>query len=66
MTYSQTPEIHKWLKWMASSHEKFRKAHGGRVFVVFSVTKGGEKTILNEEELIQQIREEINRLLRQS
>lgn len=62
ITYSQTPEIHKWREWMRKSHERFEKERGGKVFIVFSVTeKGGVKRILNEG-VMDEIREELKRL----
>jgi len=62
ITYSQTPEIHKWREWMRKSHERFERERGGKVFIVFSVTeKGGAKKIFNPE-VIGEIQAEIERL----
>ncbi len=62
ITYSQTPEVHKWREWMRQSHERFERERGGKVFIVFSVTeKGGTKRIWNPE-VVEEIRREINRL----
>ena len=63
ITYNQTPEVHRWREWMRKSHERFERERGGRVFIVFSVTeKGGRKSIRNKEEIVEQIRAEIERL----
>ncbi|MFN3384947.1 MAG: MjaI family restriction endonuclease, partial [Archaeoglobaceae archaeon] len=61
ITYTQTPEIHKWREWMRASHERFEKEQGGKVFIVFSVTEKGVKRILNPE-VVEEIRAEIRRL----
>ncbi len=62
ITFTQTPEIHRWREWMRQSHELFEKEHGGKVFIVFSVTdKSGEKRIHNSE-VIAEIRAEMERL----
>ena len=45
ITYRQMPEAHKWEAWMRASHERFEREHGGKVFIVYSVTeKGKNKT----------------------
>jgi len=61
ITYEQTPEIYKWKEWLANSHKKFEKEHGGKVFTIFSIGKGREKTIYNNE-IIQEIKSEITKL----
>lgn len=62
ITYTQTPEVHKWQEWMRESHEKFEREQGGKVFIVFSVTeKSGAKRIFNTE-VIDEIRAELRRL----
>jgi hypothetical protein len=59
ITYTQTPEVHKWQEWMRESHEKFEREQGGKVFIVFSVTeKSGAKRIFNTE-VIDEIRAEL-------
>lgn len=60
-TYEQVPETHKWKEWMKKSHERFQSEIGGEVFIVFSVTKGKQKKILNTE-IVEEIRREIERL----
>jgi hypothetical protein len=61
VTYSQTPELHKWQEWMRRSHQRFESEQGGKAFIVFSVTeKGGRKHILNED-IVDQIRDELRR-----
>ncbi len=62
ITYTQTPEIHKWREWMQASHEQFEREQGGKVFVVFSVSqKGGIKRIFNPE-IVDEILAEMKRL----
>jgi hypothetical protein len=64
ITYAQAPEIHRWWEWMRESHERFEREQGGKVFIVFSVSeKGGAKRIYNED-VIREIRAEIERLQR--
>jgi len=60
-TYQNLPEQHRWHAWMEDSHRQFQEDHGGRVFIVFSVTSDGEKTIANPE-VVDEIRVEIERL----
>jgi len=59
--YEQTPEIYKWEKWLSKTHDKFQKDMGGKVFIIFSIIKDDEKTILNED-VIEEIKKEIERL----
>ena len=62
VTYTQTPELHRWQEWMRRSHQRFEEEKGGKVFIIFSVTeRGGRKRILNAE-VIDQIRKEIQGL----
>lgn len=60
-TYSHTPEPHKWREWMQESHRRFEEEQGGQVFIVFSV-KLGEKKVIANPEVIDEIRAEIARL----
>ena len=63
ISYKQTPQIHNWIEWLSESHEKFSQKYGGKVFLVFSFKdNSGERKIHNEEDLIKQIRAEIERL----
>lgn len=61
ITYEQTPEIHKWKEWLGRTHANFERDHGGKVFVVFSTKKGDRKEIYNPE-VIEEIKQEIQRL----
>ena len=61
ITYSQTPEVHNWLKWLQESHDRFEKEVGGKVFVIFSIKKDGRKEIYNPE-VIEHIRNSIKEL----
>ncbi|HOJ88331.1 MAG TPA: MjaI family restriction endonuclease [Pseudothermotoga sp.] len=61
ITYQQTPQVHEWKEWLRNAHEKFEKRFGGKVFTVFSIKKGNKKEIYNQE-VIEEIRKEIERL----
>ncbi|WP_041083638.1 MjaI family restriction endonuclease [Thermotoga profunda] len=62
ITYNQTPELYRWKEWLAESHRKFEERFGGKVFVVFSCSvENGKKEIYNKE-IIEEIKNEINRL----
>jgi hypothetical protein len=60
-TFKQTFENYKWQEMQETSHQKFQKKFGGKVFIVFSVTEGKKKIIQNPE-VIEEIRKEIERL----
>lgn len=63
ITYEHMPQIHNWIKWLSQTHKKFSEEFGGKVFVIFSITnKDGKKEIYNENEIIEQIKQEIERL----
>jgi len=61
ISYSQTPEIHKWKEWLSRTHKNFEKKFGGKVFTIFSIKKGDRKDIYNKE-VIGEIKSEIERL----
>ncbi len=61
ITYEQTPEIHKWKKWMENTHRKFEKKQGGKVFIIFSIKKNNRKEIYNPE-VIEEIKKEMEKL----
>ncbi|MCY3973606.1 MAG: MjaI family restriction endonuclease [Candidatus Dadabacteria bacterium] len=58
---SHIPEIYKERSLQEKSHLLFKEKFGGEVFFVFSMKKGGNKTIHNTE-VIEDIRQEIRRL----
>jgi hypothetical protein len=60
-TFKHTFEDYKWKEMQEASHRKFQKEFGGKVFIVFSVTEGKKKIIQNPE-VIEEIRKEIERL----
>ncbi len=62
ITFSQTPEVHKWKEWMKHSHERFEKDQGGKVFIVFSVTEKGRSKRIWDVGVIEDIRREMQRL----
>ena len=55
------PEIYKEKGIQHNSHEKFRKKYGGKVFYLFSSKDGNKKVIVNPE-VVDEIKEEIARL----
>lgn len=63
ITYEHMPQIHNWIEWLSQTHKKFSEEFGGKVFVIFSITnEDGKKEIYNENEIIEQIKQEIERL----
>jgi hypothetical protein len=62
VTFEHAPEFAtKWKDIYKMSHEKFTKRFGGKVFIIFSITKDRKKIIFNKN-VIDEIREEINKL----
>ena len=57
----QLPQIMKEKEIQKESFEKFKKKYGGSVFYVYS-TKAGDKKIITNPEVINEIKTEINRL----
>ncbi len=58
---SSIPEIYKEREIQHSTHIKFTKQYGGKVFYLFSCKSGDKKIIVNTE-VIDEIKEEIKRL----
>jgi hypothetical protein len=61
VTFHNMPEKHKWNTLQATTHEKFKSKLGGKVFTVFSAKQGTNKIIQNLE-IVDQIKKEITRL----
>ncbi len=61
ITFEHTFENYKWQEMQETTHLKFQKKFGGRVFIVFSVKVGDKKTIKNIE-VIEEIKNEIEKL----
>jgi hypothetical protein len=59
--YAYITQIINELEFQKSTHEKFTKKFGGRVFYIISITEGKNKIIHNPE-VISEIQQEINRL----
>jgi len=59
--YAYITQIINELKFQKRTHQKFTAKYGGKVFYVISVKKGRKKIIYNPE-VIDEIREEIERL----
>lgn len=58
---SHIPQIYKERQQQAETHRRFLDQYGGQVFYVISVKQGGQKVIQNPE-VIEEIRAEIARL----
>jgi len=61
ITFEHTFEDYKWREMQESTHMKFQKKFGGKVFTVFSV-KVNEKKMIKNTEVIEDIKNEIERL----
>ena len=61
ITYNQTPQLHKWIKWLTKTHKDFSNKFKGKVFIVFSIKRDGKKEIYNRE-VVEEIKKEIERL----
>ena len=57
----QLPEIFKEYNLQAETHIKFTEVFGGKVFYLFSAKNGDRKEIVNKE-VIDEIKQEIERL----
>lgn len=60
-TFKHTFEEYKWKEMQETSRRKFQKKFGGKVFTVFSIKEGNKKVIHNPK-VIEEIRKEIERL----
>lgn len=60
-SFEHTPEHQRWEKIQETTHKKFEKKYGGRVFTIFSIKEGKNKKIVNPE-VIEEIQKEIERL----
>ena len=60
-TFKHTFEDYKWKEMQETTHRKFQEKFGGKVFIVFSI-KEGEKKVIHNPEVIEEIRREIERL----
>ncbi|NQE04966.1 hypothetical protein C5S32_03750 [ANME-1 cluster archaeon GoMg1] len=60
-TFKHTFEDYKWKEMQETSHRKFQEKFGGKVFTVFSIKEGNKKVIHNPD-VIEEIRKEIERL----
>lgn len=61
VTFSNAQQAHLWQEVQDTSHQKFLQRHGGGVFTVLS-HKVGDKKVLANPEVIDEIKEEIKRL----
>lgn len=61
ITFEHTFEDYRWKEMQETTHLKFQKKFGGRVFIVFSIKVGDKKKIKNTE-VIEEIKNEIMRL----
>jgi len=60
--YAYITQIINELQFQKKTHEKFTEKYGGKVFYVISITTADKKKIIYNTEVIQEIREEIERL----
>ncbi len=60
---SHIPQIYKERSLQKSTHEKFTKEYGGKVFYLISIKEDNKKKIYNIE-IVDEIKEEINRLMK--
>ena len=58
---SSIPEIYKEREIQQSTHKKFTQQYGGKVFYLFSCKSGDKKIIVNTE-VIDELKEKITRL----
>jgi len=63
--YAYITQIINELEFQKRTHEKFTSNYGGKVFYIISITEGKKKVIYNPE-IIEQIKNEIERLQKQS
>ena len=61
---SHIPQIYKERNIQEKTHKKFQEQFGGKVFYIFSIKSGNKKVIQNTE-IIEEIQVEINRLKNQ-
>lgn len=61
VTFEHTFEDHKWKAMQERTHAKFTDRYGGKVITIFSVKEGDRKIIQNPE-VIEQIKSEIARM----
>lgn len=59
--YAYIAQIINELQFQKRSHQKFTEKYGGKVFYIMSVKKG-EKKVIHNPQVIQEIKEEIERL----
>src|SRR4030042_3629108 len=62
ITYEQSPELYLQKQWIKKTHDAFYQNYGGKVFIIFSIKKDKQKVIQNRE-IIAEIKKEINRLI---
>ena len=58
---SHIPEIYKEHGLQIGTHKKFTEKFGGKVFYIISI-KQGDKKVIHNTEIIDEIKQEINRL----
>lgn len=61
ITFEHTFEDYKWKEMQETTHLRFQKKFGGKVFIVFYTKVGGKKMIKNTE-VIDEIKNEIEKL----
>jgi len=61
ITVDQIPDLHRWQEMWERAHEEFTERFGGRVVVIYHVTRGQTNEIQNPE-VIEELKDEIARL----
>ncbi|TZE81146.1 MjaI family restriction endonuclease [Calorimonas adulescens] len=61
ISFEHTFEDYKWKEMQENTHTSFQKMYGGKVFTIFSIKEGDKKIIYNKE-IIDDIKQEIKRL----
>lgn len=64
ITFKHTFEDYKWKEMQETTHLKFQKKFSGKVFIIFSA-KIGEKKMIKNSEVIDEIKNEIEKLRKQ-
>ena len=53
---------YQWIQMHQKNHARFEKEYGGKVFFIFSIKSSGNKKIIYNTEVIEDIRNEIMKL----
>jgi len=64
MSYSEMHEAHNWQERMRTSHERFEREVGGKVFIIFSskASQNSKTKVILNTEVVKQIADEIDKI----